>query len=56
MNRGCRSVLAHSLMARRLVTADEGFEMLRAVSQSSHRKLREIVEIVVQTGELPATA
>jgi AmiR/NasT family two-component response regulator len=41
------------LMARRLLTADQAFERLREASQRRHRKLREIAEDVVRTGELP---
>ncbi|MGI8678182.1 MAG: ANTAR domain-containing protein [Jatrophihabitans sp.] len=40
------------LMTRRLVTADEAFELLRSTSQQSHRKLRDIALEVTETGLL----
>jgi AmiR/NasT family two-component response regulator len=44
------------LMARRAVTEEEAFGLLVSVSQRSHRKLRDIAEQVVYTGELPHVA
>lgn len=43
------------LMASRRLSETEAFDMLRRVSQSSHRKLRDIADDLVYTGELPAT-
>jgi GAF domain-containing protein len=40
------------LMTRRLVTAEQAFDLLRAASQHSHRKLREIAADVLDTGSL----
>src|SRR3954452_4813273 len=40
------------VMARELVTPDQAFDRLRAVSQRRQRKLRDIAEDVVRTGEL----
>lgn len=40
-------------MARRLVTSQEAFDLLRATSQDLNRKLREVAAEVEQTGELP---
>jgi hypothetical protein len=42
------------LMAHRRITDLDAFELLRVVSQRSHRKLRELAEDVLLTGELPA--
>ena len=42
------------LMAIRKVSPDEAFALLRVVSQRRNRKLREIADEVVLTGELPA--
>lgn len=41
------------IMARRLVTSEEAFDLLRATSQRLNRKLREVAAQVEQTGELP---
>ncbi|GAB3437260.1 GAF and ANTAR domain-containing protein [Phycicoccus ginsengisoli] len=43
------------IMARRLVTSEEAFELLRGVSQDLNRKLREVAAQVEETGELPAS-
>jgi hypothetical protein len=42
------------LMARRLVTYDDAFELIRATSQNLNRKVRDVAEHVLQTGDLPA--
>jgi hypothetical protein len=42
------------LMARRQVTRDEAFAMLRRSSQDSNRKVTEVAADVVETGQLPA--
>ena len=41
------------LMAKELLTVDQGFDRLRRVSQRRHQKVREIAAEVVRTGELP---
>lgn len=41
------------IMARRLVTSDEAFDLLRAASQDLNRKLREVAAEVEETGQLP---
>ena len=41
------------LMALHKITVDEAFDVLRAASQRSHRKLRDIAEEVVRTGTVP---
>lgn len=41
------------LMARELLTADQAFERLRDTSQRLHRKLRDLADEVINTGELP---
>lgn len=41
------------LMAIRYVGQDEAFDLMRAVSQRTNRKLREIADDVVHTGQLP---
>ncbi|HEV7654043.1 MAG TPA: GAF and ANTAR domain-containing protein [Mycobacteriales bacterium] len=41
------------LMAIRRVGQDEAFDLLRTVSQRTNRKLREIADDVVHTGQLP---
>jgi GAF domain-containing protein len=43
------------LMARRLVTKDQAFELLKTASQHLHRKLRDIALEVIETGEVPNT-
>jgi AmiR/NasT family two-component response regulator len=40
------------LMARRSVTEQAAFDLLRAASQNQHRKLREVADDVVYTGDL----
>lgn len=42
------------LMARKLVTASNAFELLRSASQHLNRKLRDLAVDVAETGELPA--
>ena len=41
------------LMARELLTAEQAFARLREASQRLHRKLRDIADEVVRTGQLP---
>lgn len=41
------------LMAQHKITSDEAFLLLRVASQHAHRKLRDLAEDVVLTGELP---
>lgn len=41
------------VMARELVTAEQAFDRLREASQRLHRKLRDIAEEVISTGQLP---
>jgi hypothetical protein len=41
------------LMSSKLITADEAFEQLRKASQHLHRRVRDIAEEVMETGELP---
>jgi len=41
------------LMAIRRIGQDEAFDLLRTVSQRTNRKLREIADEVVHTGQLP---
>jgi hypothetical protein len=40
------------LMYRHKVTIDQAFELLRVASQVTHRKLRDVAEDVLATGEL----
>ena len=40
------------LMYRHKVTIDQAFELLRVASQVTHRKLRDVAEDVLTTGEL----
>ena len=42
------------LMARRNITKDEAFAMLRRTSQDSNRKVADVASDVVETGELPS--
>jgi transcriptional regulator with GAF, ATPase, and Fis domain len=42
------------LMARKLVTKDQAFELLKTASQHLHRKLRDIAAEVIETGEVPS--
>jgi AmiR/NasT family two-component response regulator len=44
------------VMTRLMITETEAFEHLRLASQRSHRKLREIAEEIVYTGEIPPAA
>ncbi len=44
------------LMARRQLTANEAFALLKRESQNSHVKLRAIAQTVIQTGDLPVGA
>ncbi len=41
------------IMARRLVTSSEAFELLREASQNLNRKLRDVAAVIEQTGILP---
>jgi hypothetical protein len=41
------------LMSSRLLTAEQAFEELRAASQRTHRKVRDIAAEVTETGTLP---
>jgi AmiR/NasT family two-component response regulator len=41
------------LMARRRLTAEQAFTLLRRRSQNTHVKLRAIAQTVIQTGDLP---
>jgi ABC-type uncharacterized transport system substrate-binding protein len=41
------------LMANERITEEQAFELLRAASQSQHRKLRELAEAVLFTGVIP---
>jgi GAF domain-containing protein len=43
------------LMERERVTADEAFDILRRASQHLNRKLREVAQALVDTGEQPDT-
>lgn len=43
------------LMERERVTADEAFDILRRASQHLNRKLREVAQALVETGEQPDT-
>lgn len=61
-NEGLRTALETSrvigaavgiVMAHYRVTRDEAFQLLREVSQHANRKLRELAEYVVDTGEVP---
>jgi GAF domain-containing protein len=44
------------LMARRLVTREQAFDLLRTASRRLHRKLRDVALEVLDTGTLPAGA
>ncbi len=44
------------IMARKLVTSDEAFDILRQASQDLNRKLRDIAAEVQETGAVPTTA
>lgn len=41
------------LMARGLLTSEQAFEQVRRVSQHLNRKLRDVADYVVETGQLP---
>ena len=41
------------LMARRAMTADEAFDLLRKISQGGNRRIRDLADDIVYTGELP---
>ncbi len=41
------------LMGRDLITAEQAFRELREVSQATNRKLRDVAQDVIETGELP---
>jgi transcriptional regulator with GAF, ATPase, and Fis domain len=43
------------LMVQRRIGSDEAFSLLRGASQLSNRKLREVADAVVRTGEIPPT-
>jgi len=43
------------LMGRLGVTEEDAFERLRIASQNQHIKLRDVAEVVIYTGDLPAT-
>lgn len=58
-----KRALAHSrdigaavgvLMSRHMVTQDEAFQLLRRASQDQNRKLHNMAQDVIQTGELPS--
>lgn len=44
------------LMYSRKLTRDTAFELLRSTSQRAHRKLRDVAEDVLRTGQLPPAA
>jgi GAF domain-containing protein len=41
------------LMTRRRIGSDDAFDLLRTASQLGNRKLRDIAEVVIRTGEIP---
>lgn len=41
------------LMCRRVITENAAFVLLREASQNTHRKLRDIADDVLLTGDLP---
>ena len=43
-------------MTTRSVSDDEAFGLLRDLSQRGHRKLRDVAEAVVPTGDVPTEA
>ena len=43
------------LMERERITADEAFDVLRRASQHLNRKLRDVAQTLVDTGEAPST-
>jgi AmiR/NasT family two-component response regulator len=43
------------LMATYKITEDAGFDRLRVVSQDRHRKVADVADDVIQTGDLPAS-
>jgi len=44
------------VMERYRIKEDEAFDVLRAISQNAHRKIRDLAEDVVFTGQLPGSA
>jgi transcriptional regulator with GAF, ATPase, and Fis domain len=42
------------LMSSKLLTPEQAFDQLRTASQHLHKRVREVAEDVMQTGELPA--
>ena len=42
------------LMVQRKITETQAFTLLTDLSQSRHRKLRDLADAVVESGELPA--
>jgi AmiR/NasT family two-component response regulator len=40
-------------MARRQLTADQAFALLKCESQNTNVKLRKIAQTIIQTGDLP---
>jgi AmiR/NasT family two-component response regulator len=42
------------LMVTRRLSDDAAFELLRSTSQATNRKLRDLAELVVRAGDLPA--
>jgi hypothetical protein len=43
------------LMALHQVTREQAFDLLRIASQRTHRKLRDVAEVVVETGAVPSS-
>jgi len=43
------------LMQRELITSDQAFDLLRRASQNLNKKLREVAQYVVDTGDVPHT-
>lgn len=43
------------LMQRELISAEDAFDLLRRASQHLNTKLREVAQVVVDTGEVPPT-
>jgi AmiR/NasT family two-component response regulator len=44
------------LMERFKLTADQAFQVLARASMQRNMKLRDVAEVLVQTGELPGTS
>ncbi len=40
-------------MERHRITADAAFDILARASQETHRRLRDVAELVTETGETP---